>query len=52
MELEGSTVFTTARHWSLSWARCILSKPSYIISLRSILILSYPRLYLVTGLFP
>jgi len=31
-------VFTTARHWSLSWARCIRSTPSHTISLRSILI--------------
>jgi len=31
------TVFTTARHWSVSWAICIQSTPS----LRSILILSY-----------
>jgi hypothetical protein len=29
------TVFTTARHWSLSWARCIQSTPSHPISLRS-----------------
>jgi hypothetical protein len=34
------TVFTTARHWSLSWARCTQSTPSHPISLRSILILS------------
>jgi len=33
-------VFTTAWHWSLSWARCIQSTPSHPTSLRSILILS------------
>jgi len=42
------TVFTTARHCSVSWARCIQSTPSQLISLRSILILSF----LPTGLFP
>jgi hypothetical protein len=34
------TVLTTARHWSLSWARCIQSTLTHPISLRSILILS------------
>jgi hypothetical protein len=34
------TVFIKARHWSLSWARCIQSKHFQHISLRSILILS------------
>jgi hypothetical protein len=34
------TVFTTACHWFLSWARYIQSTPSLPISLRSILILS------------
>jgi hypothetical protein len=29
------TVFTTARHWSLSWARCIQSTPSHPVSLTS-----------------
>jgi hypothetical protein len=33
-------VFTTALHWSLSWARLIPSHPPHPISLRSILILS------------
>jgi hypothetical protein len=36
------TVFTRARHWSLSWARCIQSTPSHPISLRFILMLSFP----------
>jgi hypothetical protein len=45
-------VLTTARHWSLSWARCIQSTPSHPISLRSILILpSHLRLGLTNGLF-
>jgi hypothetical protein len=39
------TVFTRARHWLQSWARCIQSTPSHPISLRSILILSTPRSY-------
>jgi hypothetical protein len=34
------TVFTTARHWSLSWAKWNKSTPSCPISLRTILILS------------
>jgi hypothetical protein len=34
------TVFTRALHWSISWARSFQSIPSYLISLRSILILS------------
>jgi hypothetical protein len=34
------TVFTRARHWSLSWARWIQSTPSHRISSRSVLILS------------
>jgi hypothetical protein len=47
------TVFTTTRHWSLSWARCIQSTPSNPVSLRSILILFYHlRLRLPSGLFP
>jgi len=29
------TVFTTARHWSLSWARWIQSTPSHLISIHS-----------------
>jgi hypothetical protein len=33
-------VFTSAHHWSISWARCIQSTPSHSISLRSILIVS------------
>jgi hypothetical protein len=32
------TVFTRARHWSISWARWIQSSPSHAVSLRSILI--------------
>jgi len=34
------TVFTTVRHWSLSWARWIPSTPPHPISLRSLLTLS------------
>jgi hypothetical protein len=46
------TVFTTARHWSQSWTRCIQSTPSHPISLISILILSsHVRLGLASGLF-
>jgi hypothetical protein len=46
------TVFTTTRHWSLSWARCIQSTPSQPISLRPILILSSRLLLgLPTGFF-
>jgi hypothetical protein len=30
-------VFTTARHWSLWWARCIQFTPSHHVSLRYIL---------------
>jgi len=33
------TVFTTARHWSLSWATCIQSTLIHPICLRSVLIL-------------
>jgi len=43
MEPEGSfiIVFTMARHWSLSWARCIQSTPLHPTSRRPILILFY-----------
>jgi hypothetical protein len=34
------TVFTTAHHWHLSWARCIQSTTSHPFSLRSASILS------------
>jgi hypothetical protein len=34
------TVFIRARHWPLSWARCILFTPSHTVTLRFILILS------------
>jgi len=34
------TVFTTARHWSLYWTRCVQSTPCHPPSLRSTLILS------------
>jgi hypothetical protein len=44
-------VFTSALHWSLSWARSTQSTPSHPISLRSILILStHQRLGLPSGL--
>jgi hypothetical protein len=47
------TVFTRARHWSLSWARWILSTSSRPLPLRSILILSYHLcLGLPSGVFP
>jgi hypothetical protein len=47
------TVFTSVRHWSVSWARRIQSTPSHPISVRPILILfSYPRLVLPSVLFP
>jgi hypothetical protein len=47
------TVFTRARHWFLSWVRWIQHVPSYHISLRSILTLSYHlRLGLPSDLFP
>jgi hypothetical protein len=47
------TVFTTARHWSLSWVRRIHSTTSQPISLTSILILSsHLRLGLSSVLFP
>jgi hypothetical protein len=35
------TVFTTACHWSLSWARCIQCTPSHHFFSRCILILPY-----------
>jgi hypothetical protein len=48
-----TTVFTTACHLSLSWARLIRSTLSYPISLRSTSILfSHLRLGLTSGLFP
>jgi hypothetical protein len=37
---ESSLVFTSTRHWSLSWARYIPSTPSHSISLRSVLMLT------------
>jgi hypothetical protein len=47
------TVFTTARHWSLSWARCIQSTPPHTISLWFIHILpTHLRLGPPHGLFP
>ena len=47
------TVFTSAHHLSLSWARSIQSMPSHLTSCRSILILpSHLRLGLPSGLFP
>jgi hypothetical protein len=45
------TVFTKARHWTLSWAKRIQFVPSIPISLRSILMLSsHLRLGLPSGL--
>jgi hypothetical protein len=47
------TVFTKARHWTLSRASRIQFAPSMPISLRSILMLpSHLRLGLFSGLFP
>jgi hypothetical protein len=47
------TVFTTARHWSLPWARCTQSTPSHSVSLRSSLILSsHLCLCVPSGLIP
>jgi hypothetical protein len=44
------TMFTRAHHWSLSWATCIQSTPSYPISQISILILScHLHIDLVSG---
>jgi len=46
------TLYTKARHWSVSWARCNHSIPSHNISLRSILICSsHLRVCLPSGLF-
>jgi hypothetical protein len=45
------TVFTRARHWSLSWARCIQSTTFHPISLKSSLISSHLRPGLPSGLF-
>jgi hypothetical protein len=48
-----TTVFTTAHHLSLSWARWIQSTPSHLITLTSIIMLSYHlRLDLPNCLFP
>ena len=47
------TAFTSARHLSLSWASSIQSMHQHLISLRSILILSFHlRLGIANGLFP
>jgi hypothetical protein len=43
------TVFTTALHWSPSWARSIQSIQPHPISLRSILILSTHFIFLVVS---
>jgi hypothetical protein len=45
-------VFTKARHWSLPWARRNYCAPSHPTFPRSILISSYIRLTLSSGLFP
>jgi hypothetical protein len=44
------TMFTRARHWSLSWTRCIQSTTSHPTSLRSILILSSQVFRVVSSL--
>jgi hypothetical protein len=47
------TLFIRAFHWFISWARSVQIIPSYRITLRSILILSFHlHLYLPSGLFP
>jgi hypothetical protein len=46
------TVFTRAIHRSLYWARSIQSMRSHLMSLRSILISTHPRLRLPSALFP
>jgi len=47
------TPFTRARHWSLSWDRCMQSTYSHPISLGCIIILSsHLRLGIPSGLFP
>jgi len=47
------TLFATASHWFLPWARCIQSTTSHPVSVRSILILScYLRLGFPIGLSP
>jgi hypothetical protein len=43
-------MFTWALHWSISWARLIQSIPSQRIYVRSILVLSYLRWGLPSGL--
>jgi len=45
------TLFTSARHCSLSWATCIQSTTSHPISLRSIIISSHLCLGLPSGVF-
>jgi hypothetical protein len=45
------TVLTRSCHWSLSWARWIQSTSSHCISLRSVILSSYPCLGLSSGLF-
>jgi hypothetical protein len=47
------TMFTSALHWSNSWAKSIQSIPPFPIPLRSILILfTHVHLGLLSGLFP
>jgi len=51
-------MFTTARHWSLSWASCIQSTPSHPINLRSFRILYFhlclglPGIFFRSGFWP
>jgi hypothetical protein len=53
MEEKFITIFTTARHWYLSWTICIRSTTSHSSSLRSFIILSsHLCLVLSCCLFP
>jgi len=53
MEPKAPLVFTRARHWSLSWVKCVQTISSHPLSLWSILIVSsHLRLGLPSGLLP